>query len=222
MGLVGLYACKVKRLRSEKRIAANFFSSCIWLYCFAPALCVLRLYCFCCFAPVVCGFLLGCCFFFPLDGMTKRKGKRWLVLSSWVVGLLYTHKLVQIVSGFAGSKISPSGCGVLYLAGSPAYFSEIAIFHGFACFNYFDFDAAPVTYCERGGWCKSCHIVSCFCGLLLFVCYMFSAAFIASSLVFEKIHPAPQVRCALNLPPKLFKVSLIARVSPITAIAFSE
>ena len=59
-------------------------------------------------------------------------------------------------------------------------------------------------------------------GLLLFVCYMFSAAFIASSFDFEKIQPAPQVRCALNLPPKLFKVSLIARVSPIIARAFSE
>ena len=57
---------------------------------------------------------------------------------------------------------------------------------------------------------------------LLFVCYMFSAAFIASSFDFEKTHPAPQVRCALNLPPRFFKVSLIARVSPITAIAFSE
>ena len=60
------------------------------------------------------------------------------------------------------------------------------------------------------------------CRLLLFVCYMFSAAFIASSFDFEKIHPAPQVKCALNLPPMVFKVSLIARVSPITAIAFSE
>ena len=74
------------------------------------------------------------------------------------MGLLYAHKLVQVVPGFVGSKISPSGCGVLYLAGSPSYFSEIAIFHGFACFIYFDFDAAIVAYCERGGWCKSCHI----------------------------------------------------------------
>ena len=52
--------------------------------------------------------------------------------------------------------------------------------------------------------------------------YMFSAAFKAPSFDFEKIQPAPQVRCALNLPPRVFKVSLIARVSPITAIAFSE
>ena len=56
----------------------------------------------------------------------------------------------------------------------------------------------------------------------LWACYMLSAAFIASSFDFEKIHPAPQVRCALNLPPRVFKVSLIARVSPITANAFSE
>lgn len=52
--------------------------------------------------------------------------------------------------------------------------------------------------------------------------YMFRVAFIASSFDFEKIHPAPQVRCALNLPPRVFKVSLIARVSPTIAIAFSE
>ena len=56
----------------------------------------------------------------------------------------------------------------------------------------------------------------------LWACYMLSAAFIASSFDFEKIQPAPQVRCALNLPPMAFKVSLIVRVSPITAIAFSE
>lgn len=98
---------------------------------------------------------------------TKRKGRLFGLssLSLWVVGLLYAHKLVQIIAGFIGSKISPPGCGVLYLAGSPAYFSEIAIFHGFACFIYFDFDAAPVTYCERGGWFESCHIRK----LILFV-----------------------------------------------------
>ena len=91
VGLVGLYACRVKRLKSEKRNAANVFSSCSWLYRFAPALCVLRLYCFCCFAPVVCGFLLGCCFFFPSDDCDKKKGQalacpifvgRGLVISS--------------------------------------------------------------------------------------------------------------------------------------------
>ena len=56
----------------------------------------------------------------------------------------------------------------------------------------------------------------------LWACYMLRAAFIASSFDFEKIHPAPQVRCALNLPPRAFSVSFIVRVSPITAIAFSE
>ena len=79
---------------------------------------------------------------------TKRKGAPLLVLPlcSWVVGLLYAHKLIQIIPGFVGSKISPSGCGVLYFAGSLSYFTEVAIFHGFACFIYFDFDAAPITY----------------------------------------------------------------------------
>ena len=56
----------------------------------------------------------------------------------------------------------------------------------------------------------------------LWACYMFRAAFSASSFDFEKIHPAPQVRCALNLPPMAFSVSLIARVSPTIAMAFSE
>ena len=144
VGLVGLYACNVRRLGSEKRNAANF------LGCFALAVaCITLLLCFrglscCCFAPVLCLLLWGCglcCWLsFPLVGMTKRKGKR------------------------------------------------------FAC---------PLFV--GCGWF-----------------YMFSAAFIASSFDFEKIHPAPQVRCALNLPPRVFKVSLIARVSPIIARAFSE
>ena len=63
---------------------------------------------------------------------------------------------------------------------------------------------------------------SSLCSWVVGLLYMFSAAFIASSFDFEKIHPAPQVRCALNLPPMALSVSLIARVSPITAIAFSE
>ena len=231
VALVRLYACNVRRLRTEKRKRPYFcglLRSCIFVGC-SSCIC---LYCVCCFDPALCVLCLCwlcglCCwwFFFPLDDMTKRKGAPLLMLPLFVRGLwvfLYAHKLVQVIPGIVGSKISPAGCGVLYFAGSLSYFSEIAIFHGFACFYYFDFDAAPVTYCERGGWCKSCHIGCWFCGLLLFVCYMFSAAFKASSFDFEKIHPAPQVKCALNLPPMVFKVSLIARVSPITAIAFSE
>ena len=60
----------------------------------------------------------------------------------------------------------------------------------------------------------------------LFVCcvlvYMFSASLSVVSFVFENIHPAPQERWLLNLPPRFFRVSLIALVSPTTAIAFSE
>ena len=58
-----------------------------------------------CFVPVLCGFLLGCWLSFPLDGMTKRKGKPcWLVLSLFVgCGLVYPialgiTKLLQAVS----------------------------------------------------------------------------------------------------------------------------
>ena len=58
--------------------------------------------------------------------------------------------------------------------------------------------------------------------VLLRVYYIFSASLIAASFAFENIHPAPQVRCALNLPPRVLRVSLIARVSPTIAIAFSE
>ena len=75
VGIVGLYACTVRRLKSEKRKPANF------LDCFALASAYCGLFCVCrlgycgCFVPVVCGFLLGCgwCFFFPSD---KTKTER--------------------------------------------------------------------------------------------------------------------------------------------------
>lgn len=60
----------------------------------------------------------------------------------------------------------------------------------------------------------SCPVVGC--------CYMLSTSRSVASFDFENIHPAPQVRCALNLPPRVLRVSLIALVSPTTAIAFSE
>ena len=66
-------------------------------------------------------------------------------------------------------------------------------------------------------------LLSC-CGLLSFSLsvYVFSASLSAASFAFENIHPAPQERWLLNLPPSVFRVSLIARVSPTIAIAFSE
>ena len=87
VGFVGLYACSVRRLRTEKRIAAHFLGllrSFSFLYCCCFA-------CLDCFAPVLCLLWLGCwCFFFPSDGMTKRNGAQcWCVLSSWVIRLLY-------------------------------------------------------------------------------------------------------------------------------------
>ena len=65
-------------------------------------------------------------------------------------------------------------------------------------------------------------VLSCPVVGLLWVYYMFSAFLSVDSFAFENIHPAPQVRRALNLPPRVFSVSLIARVSPIIATAFSE
>ena len=58
--------------------------------------------------------------------------------------------------------------------------------------------------------------------VLLWVCYIFSASLSVASFAFENIHPAPQERCLLNLPPRVLRVSLIAFVSPTIAIAFSE
>ena len=91
VGLVGLYACNVRRLRTEKRIAAIFvgFAPAMFVDCFALAVAYCVLSC-CCFVPVVCGFLLGCGLWlsFPLVGMTKRKGAPcWCSLSCPVVGL---------------------------------------------------------------------------------------------------------------------------------------
>ena len=105
-----------------------------------------------------------------------------------------------------------------------AWFVVVALLLFFVCFSWVvgcgSFSLRMIATKRKGkplGLVLSSWVVG-----LLFVCYMFRAAFIASSLDFEKIHPAPQVRCALNLPPRVFKVSLIARVSPITASAFSE
>ena len=78
--LVWLYACNVRRLRSEKRKRPYFcgLRSYVFISCGCFGCC---LSCGYCFAPVLCGFLLGCWFFFPLDGMTKRKGAISCVLS---------------------------------------------------------------------------------------------------------------------------------------------
>ena len=142
--LVGLYACNVRRLRTEKRNAAHFLGLLRSCYCFSWFVLWLLL-CSCCLCWLCA--LLGLwvvlvAVLFPFGRYDKKKGRTVLVRPLFV----------------------------------------------------------------RGLW----------------ACYMFRAAFIAASFDFEKIHPAPQVRCALNLPPRAFKVSLIARVSPTIARAFSE
>ena len=85
VGLVGLYACSVRRLRTEKRIAAIFvgFAPAMFVGCFALAVAFRGLSC-CCFAPVVCAdcvFFVGLCcwwFFFPSDGFRYEKGAHFL------------------------------------------------------------------------------------------------------------------------------------------------
>ena len=76
MGLAGLYACNVRRLRTEKRKPANFLALAA-AYCGLS--CVCRLVCCGCFAPVLCLSCLWwlCCwwFFFPSDDCDKKKGQ---------------------------------------------------------------------------------------------------------------------------------------------------
>ena len=69
-----------------------------------------------------------------------------------------------------------------------------------------------------------CVALSCCCFVSPFSLsvYMFSASLSVDSFAFENIHPAPQERWLLNLPPRVLRVSLIAFVSPTIAIAFSE
>ena len=93
--LVRLYACRVKRLRTEKRIAANFFSSCD---CFCCLSCVLSCgCCLGCFAPVVCGFRLCCWwFFFPSDDCDKKKGRTVLARPLFVgYGRLNSYAVIK-------------------------------------------------------------------------------------------------------------------------------
>ena len=72
MGLVGLYACNVRRLRDEKRKPANFLALAV-AYCGLSCVCCFA--CLVCFAPVVCGL---CCWwlFFPSDDCDKKKGRK--------------------------------------------------------------------------------------------------------------------------------------------------
>ena len=91
---MGLYACIVRRLRTEKRKCRKFIVL-LRSYAFSFCSCFRGLSC-CCFAPVLCLLLWGCglccCWWlsFPSDGMTKRKGGLFgsSSLCSWVMGLL--------------------------------------------------------------------------------------------------------------------------------------
>ena len=72
--LVGLYACSVRRLRTEKRNPAILLALSALLACIALVVAFRGLSCGYCFAPVVCGFLLCCCWFsFPLDKTKKER-----------------------------------------------------------------------------------------------------------------------------------------------------
>ena len=75
---MGLYACNVRRLRSEKRKPANFLALAVAYWGLSCCCCLV------CFAPVVCGFLLGCWFFFPLDACDKKKKGHNFLRPLWV------------------------------------------------------------------------------------------------------------------------------------------
>ena len=75
VGLVGLYACRVKRLEVRKRNPANFLALAV-AYCVLPCVCRVGC-CFGCFACVGCGLWWLCCWcwlFFPSDDCDKKKG----------------------------------------------------------------------------------------------------------------------------------------------------
>ena len=93
VGLVGLYACSVRRLEVRKRKAAHFLG-------FIGSLRLFRLFGSCSLLASLsllclswlCWLCWLCCWrlFFPSDDCDKKKGQAvGLVLSSWVVGLCY-------------------------------------------------------------------------------------------------------------------------------------
>ena len=98
VGFVGLYACNVRRIESEKRKPANFLA-------LAVAFCVCRLGCCGCFAPVVCVLrLCWLCFlcwvvllvaFFPFGRYDKKKGHTVLALPLFVRGLWACYSLAN-------------------------------------------------------------------------------------------------------------------------------
>ena len=84
MGLVGLYACIVRRLEVRKRKTCKFIGF-IGSFCSCGCLCCVCCFaCLVCFAPVVCGL---CCWwlFFPSDDCDKKKGRKGLCLASSLV-----------------------------------------------------------------------------------------------------------------------------------------
>ena len=89
MGLVGLYACSVRRLEVRKRNAAHFLGFIGFLRsCGCPAWFVLLLLCSCSLLVVVVLLVA----LFPFGRYDKKKGSAVVgapSLCSWVVGLLY-------------------------------------------------------------------------------------------------------------------------------------
>ena len=133
VGLVGLYACNVRRLRTEKRNAAHFlgllrsigligFCSCLYCCCFAPVLCLLWL----------------CCWWlsFPSDGMTKRKGAPPLVLPLFVRGLClilsYCVGYYETIAGCfypQGVTDYPRGCKLVAIVAYYLTSVAVLVFH---------------------------------------------------------------------------------------------
>ena len=97
MGLVGLYACNVRRLEVRKRKPANFLGFApvfLWdaALAFACIVFVASLLLFVCFACVAC---VGCGFLSLRMIATKRKGAPLLVLPLFVRGLWVCYMLIN-------------------------------------------------------------------------------------------------------------------------------
>lgn len=155
----------------------------------------------------------------------------WLVWLSCACGVRRLYDLRRVCPSFSSFLLLSS----LFLLSSCSCPASLLGFCSWSCPLYlyglflaflplgllFPFPFRMYTQKERAQRFVPC-VLSCPVVGLLWVYYMLSAFLRVDSFVFENIHPAPQVRWALNLPPRVFKMSLIARVSPTIATAFSE
>ena len=205
----------------------------LWV-CSVPLPCLCPLSYFACRVACEYGFISH--FKGVFRGFWGVLGRSWVFVLlgcfAWIVGLLCAW-IVRRLKGlwricpyfFLFSSSSPIFCGFAFVV--LGLFSWLLGFCSWSCLFslcgllLFLFPLRMCAQKERAQSVVPC-VLSCLVVGLLWVYYMLSAFLSVVSFAFENIHPAPQVRWALNLPPRVFSVSLISRVSPTIAIAFSE